>query len=74
MPRRMPNTIMVVATTQRERSTVSIWFWKRTPSTTIGMLPKMMYQPSLAFGSLRGTRPKSDLNQVEMMRTMSCQK
>ncbi len=70
----MPKTTSMVATIQSERNVVSISSWKRMPSTTIGIEPTMMSQPMRASGSLRGTRPKSDPNQCDTMRTMSRQK
>ena len=62
------------AISHSDRKVVSIWSWKSSPSTTIGMLPMMISQPIFASGSLRGMRPASAWNHRLMMRTMSRQK
>ena len=49
----------IAAMIQSERNVVSIWSWKSSPSTTIGMVPMMISHPMRASGSLRGIRPKS---------------
>ncbi len=54
-PRMRPNTISIVAVSHRLRATVSIWSWKSSPSTAIGMVPMMTSQPIRASGSCRAS-------------------
>ena len=73
-PSTTPNPASMAAVSQRLRATVSIWSANVNPSTAIGMVPRMTYQPIFASWSRRRSGRTSERAQVLMMRAMSCRK
>ena len=64
----------IAATSLRSRATVSISWEKATPSTTIGMVPRMTYHPSRAEMSPRSSGWNSERVHVPTIRMMSARK
>ncbi len=68
------SAIIMLATSHRLRATVSIWSANVSPSTPIGIVPRMTNQPIRASGSPRTAGLTSDRVQAEMIRQMSWRK
>lgn len=60
-------TISVVPTRRRSRKTVSIWSFSTRPSTPMGRVPMMMYQPMRAAQWPRSSLTNSERVHVEMI-------
>jgi hypothetical protein len=69
--RMSPKTISVVPTRRRSRKGDSIWSFSSRPSTPMGMLPTMTYQPMRAACRERRAGVYRERVQVEMISQIS---